>query len=146
MASIHLTRCDRALGGYVIRWRADTALQWQAMLAKVKKIRYADREYLEEEKSWWIADAAMDRLWCYFDNAQDAEAKPAAPPTVPTVIRDAYRLLYLAPDAPLCVAKAAYRALAKVYHADAGGNEATMKRLNIAYDALTEWFGDQAAA
>jgi hypothetical protein len=46
-----------------------------------------------------------------------------------------HRVLFIAVDAPLEVVKAAYLALAKVYHPDRGGSEEAMRELNLAYEA-----------
>lgn len=43
-----------------------------------------------------------------------------------------YAALHIANDAPLAVAEAAYKTLAKLYHPDVGGNAETMKALNAA--------------
>lgn len=47
-----------------------------------------------------------------------------------------HRVLYVAPDAPEEVVRAAYRALAQVYHPDHGGSEEAIRELNEAYEAL----------
>jgi len=49
---------------------------------------------------------------------------------------DPYRVLGLTPDAPLSVAEAAYRALAKAAHADAGGSNERMLALNSAIELI----------
>ena len=46
---------------------------------------------------------------------------------------DACSELWLKPGAPREVIDAAYRALARLYHPDAGGSEEAMTRLNLAY-------------
>ena len=45
-----------------------------------------------------------------------------------------FSTLYVTDDAPLEVIHAAYRALARVHHPDAGGSESEMQRLNDAYE------------
>ena len=49
---------------------------------------------------------------------------------------DAYRTLYLLPEAPPELVKAAYRALAQIYHPDHGGDTEAMQRINEAYRML----------
>ncbi len=49
---------------------------------------------------------------------------------------DAYETLFVLPSAPREVVEAAYRALAKTYHPDRGGNGARMRRLNVARAAI----------
>ena len=50
--------------------------------------------------------------------------------------REAAQTLHVAPDAPLAVAEAAWRALSKSAHPDAGGSDAAMARLNAAIDTI----------
>ena len=50
---------------------------------------------------------------------------------------EAYRALHLLPSAPPEVAKAAYRALARIYHPDRGGDALAMQRVNIAWESLS---------
>ena len=57
-------------------------------------------------------------------------AEPAAPPAPNWA-----RVLGVAPDAEPAVVRAAYRALAKRYHPDNGGDTETMRRLNDAWQA-----------
>lgn len=45
-----------------------------------------------------------------------------------------HRILFVASDAPKEVIRAAYLALAKHYHPDAGGSEDEMRELNDAYE------------
>ena len=44
--------------------------------------------------------------------------------------------LYVTPDAPKEVIQAAYRALAKKFHPDLGGDTAIMEKINVAYSNL----------
>lgn len=46
-----------------------------------------------------------------------------------------HRVLFIAPDAPIEVVKAAYKVLAWAYHPDRGGSEDAMRELNEAYEA-----------
>lgn len=47
-----------------------------------------------------------------------------------------YAVLHVAQDAPLVVCEAAYRALARVAHPDAGGSNEHMRRLNLAIETI----------
>lgn len=49
---------------------------------------------------------------------------------------DAYRVLFLQPDAPAPVIDAAYKALARMNHPDAGGDTAAMQAINAAYQEV----------
>lgn len=59
---------------------------------------------------------------------------PEAP--APRQIPEHYAALFLSPGAPLAVAEAAYRTLAKAAHPDAGGSAETMARLNLAIERI----------
>jgi hypothetical protein len=60
------------------------------------------------------------------------EARKPLPPSP-------YRTLGLVGGAPLLLVEAAYRAMAKLYHPDVAGQQATarMQRINAAYEQLT---------
>lgn len=68
------------------------------------------------------------------------EPRPAPPPPPPPRerVRPAgpYDVLHVAGDAPLEVAEAAYRALVKAAHPDAGGHHTTMVALNAAIERI----------
>lgn len=49
-----------------------------------------------------------------------------------------FGVLYVTPNAPKEVIKAAYRVLAQLYHPDRGGDTALMQQLNAAYDELKQ--------
>lgn len=54
----------------------------------------------------------------------------------PVKVRDPYEVLGIRPDTPLAVAEAAYKALAKTVHPDAGGSVEAMKELNDAIERV----------
>jgi hypothetical protein len=64
------------------------------------------------------------------------EFAPAPPPPPPPQIPPHYAALHLAPGAPLAVAEAAYQALARTHHPDAGGSTAAMQALNAAIERI----------
>jgi hypothetical protein len=51
---------------------------------------------------------------------------------------DYFRILHLRETAPIELIESAFRCLAKLHHPDRGGDHATMRRLNSAYEALRE--------
>ena len=61
---------------------------------------------------------------------------------MPRELREAFVCLYLAPNAPLCVAEASYKALAKIFHPDNAqfGDIETMNRVNDAIKTVREFF------
>ena len=66
------------------------------------------------------------------DTVQSAYLQIAAPPAA----RDPYELLGVRPDAPLEVAEASYRALARARHPDQGGSTEAMQELNDAIERV----------
>ncbi len=66
-------------------------------------------------------------------------------PAIEILIAEAYDTLYLRPGAPLPLVRAAYRALAKMYHPDAGGDTRKMSEINNAYHLLTAECTERAA-
>lgn len=70
-----------------------------------------------------------------FPQSQQA-VPPPPPPSSGRAIPEHYRLLHVDPAAPLAVCGAAYRALARTAHPDAGGDEEVMKRLNAAIERV----------
>lgn len=51
-------------------------------------------------------------------------------------VRDPYEVLGVRPDAPLAVAEASYKALARERHPDAGGSDDEMRELNDAIERI----------
>ena len=68
------------------------------------------------------------------DTLREAYLQLPAPPKT----RDPYEVLGVRPDSPVEVLEAAYRALAKKLHPDAGGSEAGMKDLNEAMERIKQ--------
>jgi len=99
-----------------------------------------ERKWDADNKCWLLrdCDVAIGLLEQFniayeCDTAQDAGGT-AHRKTLTTA--EAYRLLFLQPDAPDFIVNAAYRAMAKHYHPDAGGDTATMQRINAALEVL----------
>lgn len=61
---------------------------------------------------------------------------------MPADLRTAFTCLYLAPNAPICVAEASYRALSRVYHPDntETGNTTYMGEVNDAISTIRRYF------
>lgn len=62
-------------------------------------------------------------------------APTTSAPTGPGAI-DPYAVLYVHPDAPLAVCEAAYKALARRFHPDAGGNSSQMAAIVVAIEEI----------
>lgn len=59
--------------------------------------------------------------------------RPKQPPPAPT---GPYTVLYVLPNAPKEVVRAAYRALAAIHHPDSGGDSERMIEINRAYATI----------
>ena len=66
----------------------------------------------------------------------DTMANAYAQLAAPTSARDPYEVLGVRPDAPIAIAEAAYRTLAKTTHGDVGGDDEEMKVLNDAIERV----------
>ncbi len=105
-------------------------------------LRHRDAIYLPEQRAWSIPRAHMRGLEAWLALWVDQEAvaweRPARrpAPAQALALAPAYRTLYLTEDAPIELVEAARRVLSKRYHPDAGGDTATMQRINAAADLL----------
>jgi len=98
------------------------------------------RSYDPRTRTWTVwrppwTDLAVDLLLGYFPDADAAEDGPTAPRPIRPGDPD-YRALHLLPSAPPELVAAAYRALARRHHPDAGGDHESMLRITAAFDAL----------
>ncbi|MGH7192281.1 MAG: hypothetical protein ACREJM_01965 [Candidatus Saccharimonadales bacterium] len=111
-----MSSCEKAFGGYLIRWQANTAFLWQAVLARVKQLPARLRHYDQESKTWWIDDRALLWLREVFSNFDDATAiaqrRPVRNTPPPQVVR-AFTSLHMQPSAPPVAVRAVYRVLKK---------------------------------
>jgi DnaJ-domain-containing protein 1 len=108
------------------RERADQARQ-----AEERRARERRRAQEEEQARWREQFRASDGPFGYRPNSYSSSIPPA--------VASALRTLYVTPNAPFSVIQAAYRALAKEAHPDAGGSHERMKAINIAFDAASAW-------
>jgi hypothetical protein len=96
------------------------------------------REWDAANKLWHVdsafAEVVMDLARAHGASVTDKRPSVAVSDQAPPALREACARLCITPDAPLAVAEAAYKALAKLHHPDVGGDTATMQAIN---DALT---------
>lgn len=96
-------------------------------------IDYGGRQWDPQRKKWLVSALYVDVLEDFLQRVgaqvQDDRGAPPAgsgavvpPPPMPTDLREAFNALFLAYAAPLCVAEASYKALAKYFHPDVGGH------------------------
>jgi hypothetical protein len=117
------------------------------LLAELPQFVFGGDLYYEGRPDWlavraeWIETRGFEQKKQRKDQTREerrgrrdrrARGDPAPPPSGP------YDVLNLTTAAPPELVAAAYRALAKLHHPDAGGDEATMKAINAAYEELTK--------
>lgn len=113
----------------------------RAVVDRLKaEIPPACREYDPARKLWtvhqpYIHPAVRIVRSAYPDlEVEDLEATIVSTP----VLDPDYAALHLLPTAPPELVAAAYKTLARIHHPDAGGDTATMQRLNAARAAIME--------
>jgi hypothetical protein len=135
-----LVRCEPCEDGYIIAWQASN-LQWGRVLEIIKSIPREEREFLPEEKAWWLSAWAYEYLTSYiqFGKKRERSQRSPNPSSLPQQIAEAYQVLCITPNAPMELVKAAQRVLAKQYHPDRGGSHTAMVAVNNAADIVTNW-------
>ena len=108
-------------------------------------IPYTAREWQPTAKTWRIApdwaDALIDLVDEHGGTVIDKRPPPQTGGSVPKALGEACALLHVAPDAPLEVAQAAYKAMARKHHPDIGGDTTTMQALNEAIAIFKTYVG-----
>jgi hypothetical protein len=138
MAKLTAPRATRtAFGEAVLTWP-----YCPAMLDDLKvAIPYRYRDWDPARKVWTIepayADRAIEMLLAHFPDAEiplrgRTRTTPKAPPP-----GNPFAVLHLLPSAPPEVVDAAFRALAKKFHPDKGGDPAVMRQLAEAHTVLS---------
>ncbi len=103
----------------------------------------AFRNYEPTKKTWIITDRGCLDEWLdelrsvYAVETEYDDEQPSRPPP-PQSIVSPFQTLYLLPNAPPEVIKAAYKALAKIYHPDARGDSEKMIAINRAFEIITQ--------
>jgi hypothetical protein len=99
-------------------------------------IPYAYREWDGAAKVWRIhpewGDVLVQTLEAAGVRVLDKRPVVPLPVVMCSALDQACRQLFVTPDAPLEVAEAAFKALAKRYHPDVGGDTALFQALNDA--------------
>jgi hypothetical protein len=107
-------------------------------------IPYAYREWDKPCKVWRIAPEWGD-IVCRIVQADGGilvDKRPAPAPRIPPALGEARSRLHVTPDAPVQVAIAAYKALARLHHPDVGGDLVAMQALNDAIETFKNLKGD----
>jgi hypothetical protein len=116
-------------------------------IQELKEIIPAEfRNYDPTKKTWMInnwdcLNVWLDELRRSYDietefSSEQANRQPPPPPK--QNLTSPYQTLYLLPNAPPEVIKATYKALAKIHHPDANGNNEKMIQINPAFEIITQ--------
>ncbi len=122
---------------------ADTNAFTYAISELKEIIPVAFRNYEPMNKTWIITDWDCYYEWIdelrsvYTVEIEDDNEQPSQKPP-PQSIASPFQTLYLLPNAPPEVVKAAYKALAKIHHPDARGNSEKMIEINRAFEVITQ--------
>ncbi len=139
---IKITTTDAGCGVKI--FAADTNAFTYAISELKGIIPVAFRNYEPTKKTWIITDWECLDEWLdelrsvYVVKTEYDDEQPSRPPP-PQSIASPFQILYLLPNAPPEVIKAAYKALAKLHHPDTrGGGSEKMIEINRAYETLTQ--------
>ena len=117
------------------------------------EVYYRYRSWNSEKKVWHLEEDVVPSFLaaCAAHNITVRDERSTANAlleqnpyaSMPEDLRAAFACLYLAPNAPVCVAEASYKALAKVFHPDnaATGDTRIMERIIDAIDTIKTYFG-----
>jgi hypothetical protein len=106
-----------------------------------------DRTWDADVKTWYLApewgDGLIDTLRERGMTVTDMRPSPPPPQTtavaVASALQEACVALHITPDAPVAVAEASFKALAKQHHPDVGGDTAIFQQLNAALQTFKAW-------
>ena len=114
-------------------------------------IPYGGRKWDSQRKRWLISVLYEDTLLEFLaqqgcEIRDDRDNPGTTPPTtlapvtpMPADLKEAFDTLFLAYTAPLCVAEASYRALAKYWHPDRVGKPEQFHGVNDAIDIVRKY-------
>jgi hypothetical protein len=138
---IKITTTDGGCGVKI--FAADTNAFTYAISELKEIVPVAFRNYEPTKKTWIITDWGCLDEWIdelrsvYTVEIEDDDEQQSRPPP-PQSIASPFQTLYLLPNAPPEVIKAAYKALAKIHHPDARGNSEKMVAINRAFEIITQ--------
>lgn len=127
---------ERYFPGFYVKFNYDQGFI-EALKASVPS---SGREWHPDKKVWWVDDPYFGTIlrmsYRWFDEVVDKTQPTSSAPGA--ALATPHSVLFLLPNAPAPVIKAAYRALSKMYHPDTGGDPEKMKLVNLAYEAIEE--------
>lgn len=130
---------------YALRIEGVDSVTFHKFIESLKtNIPPKDRKWDARERCWLLDDYAVIvsilnkfRIDYDTDFIEDDESEPEPEPTHRRLTTTAaYETFYLLPTAPEFIVQAVYRAMVKKYHPDAGGDTATMQKINAAMEVL----------
>ncbi len=134
MKITEMRRSTRKAGGWLIN--CNPRREFRHIL---EQISYPWK-HLPQFGIYWLSEEAVNALGIHVSNyaeaCKSAGREQQRPPQTKPAPSSPYAALGLLNNAPIEVVEAAYRALAKKYHPDLGGDETRMKRINLAYEAI----------
>ncbi len=138
---IKITTTDGGCGVKI--FAADTNAFTYAISELKGIIPVAFRNYEPTNKTWIITnwgclDEWLDELRSVYAVETEYDNEQPRRPPPPQSIASPFQTLYLLPNAPPEVVKAAYKALAKIHHPDARGNSEKMIEINRAFEVITQ--------
>ena len=119
-----------ASGGYKIRFPYDAEA-----VAAIELIPYYGRRYNPNGRTWWISSFHIDEardLLAQIGYIESGTRQARGP----SDDQSPYARLWCRDGAPIEVVKAAYLALTRMHHPDAGGDTKTMQEINIAFETI----------
>jgi hypothetical protein len=131
-------------GGEVKIFAADTNAFTYAISELKGIIPAAFRNYEPTKKTWLITDWERLDEWIgelrsvYAVETVYDDEQPSRKPPPPQSIASPFQTLYLLPNAPPEVVKAAYKALSRLHHPDLRGSNEKMIAINRAFEIITQ--------
>jgi len=109
-------------------------------------IPFGGRQWVPDRKRWILSALYAPELLTFLaswgaqvQDDRDLHRTGALLPPMPEELQVAFDDLFLAYTAPLCVAEASYKALAKYWHPDRGGNTEDFHRVNNAIGVIRRY-------
>lgn len=151
--AVRLTRLERDDSGWLVGFRCgDQDRFWRTVEEIKERIPQWGRQYVPEERCWWVDGGFLSRIAALFVNydlmraqadrgstQSRSDNRGPTPKTTPDGVNRAFAELHLLSSAPTEVVKAAYKAMALLNHPDHGGDTERMKRINLAYEQARIW-------
>jgi len=149
-----------------VRYLRTPRRSWYKVTASIKTLRYLNfdipsnaRYWEPEEDSWYVHTSqiiALTQVGYLYDDVIDIDQldgelqrdiaikafrwkkKTVKKKKLGIGKTQAYSALYLLPTAPFAVVQTVFRSLVKIHHPDHGGDEEQFRKLQAAYEVISE--------